>query len=161
MKLLGGDTHLAAQSELSAVGKAGGGVPVYRRAVHPGQEAVGGLPVAGDNGLGVAGGVLPDVVDRLLQAVHHFDGQDVIQKLSIKVLRSGGDPVNDSRRGGVQTQLNRVEAFQYTAALSTWARKRFAVSSFPVTMDSEWPVEWAAMWAQAPSTPSTTFTAKI
>ena len=57
--------------------------------------------------------------------------------------------------------VNRVEAFQYTAALSTCARKRSAALSSPVTMDSEWPVEWAAMWAQAPSTPSTTLTARI
>ena len=38
MKLLRGDAHLAAESELSAVGETGGGVDVDGGAVHPGDE---------------------------------------------------------------------------------------------------------------------------
>ncbi len=57
--------------------------------------------------------------------------------------------------------VKRVEAFQYTAAESTWARKAWAARLSRVTMDSEWPVEWAAMWAMASSRLSTTFTARI
>ena len=57
--------------------------------------------------------------------------------------------------------VNRVEAFQYTAAESTRAVKRRAASSLAVTTASEWPVEWAEMWAAAASTPSTTLTARI
>ena len=57
--------------------------------------------------------------------------------------------------------VKRVEAFQYTAAESTAARKRRAASPSSVTMASEWPVEWAAMWRMASSVPSTTRTARI
>ena len=57
--------------------------------------------------------------------------------------------------------VNRVEAFQYTAALSTRARNCPAAASSPVTMASEWWVEWAAMWAMASSTLSTTLTARM
>ena len=41
VELLGGDAHLAAQTELAAVGKPGGGVDVDGGAVHAGDE--GGL----------------------------------------------------------------------------------------------------------------------
>ena len=57
--------------------------------------------------------------------------------------------------------VKRVEAFQYTAALSTAWRKNSAVSGLAVTMASECPVEWAAMWSTAASAPSTTPTARI
>ena len=47
MELLGGNTHLTAQTELSAVGKAGGNVPVYGGAVHTaGKGGSGGSPRA-------------------------------------------------------------------------------------------------------------------
>ena len=108
MQLLGGNPHLAAQAELPAVGEAGGGVPVDGGAVHPGQEGVGRSLVAGDNGLGVSGGVGSDVAHGLLQAVHHPDGQDVVQKFGVKVGGPGGGAVDDFGRFRVQPQLHRV-----------------------------------------------------
>ena len=47
VQLLGGDAHLAAEAELAAVGEAGGGVDVDRRAVHSGDEARLRRPVRG------------------------------------------------------------------------------------------------------------------
>ena len=63
VELLGGDAHLAAQSELAPVGEAGGGVPIDRGGVHLGQEPLCGLLVGGDDGVRVAGGVGGDVGD--------------------------------------------------------------------------------------------------
>ena len=57
--------------------------------------------------------------------------------------------------------VKRVEALTYTAALSTPLTKASAWEGSSVTMASLWPVEWAAMWAMASSTLSTSFTARI
>ena len=54
-----------------------------------------GPVIPGDDGLGVAGGVGGDVADGFLQAVHHLDGQDVVQKLGVEVLRPGGGAVDN------------------------------------------------------------------
>ena len=82
---LGGDTHLTAQAELTAVSEPGRGVPIDGGAVHLGQEAGGGLVIFRDDGLGVPGGVGGDMGHGLLQAVHHPHRQDIIQKLRVEI----------------------------------------------------------------------------
>ena len=57
--------------------------------------------------------------------------------------------------------VNRVEAFTYTAALSTRRVNRYAEAGSLVMMASLWPLEWAAMWAMASSREETTFTARM
>mmetsp|Transcript_6822 Transcript_6822/g.19668 ORF Transcript_6822/g.19668 Transcript_6822/m.19668 type:complete len:436 (-) Transcript_6822:1878-3185(-) len=69
------DAHLGAQPITEAVGEAGGGVPVHAGAVHLAQEILGCLLVVCDNGIGVGGAVLMNVVDGLLHAVHQLQGE--------------------------------------------------------------------------------------
>ena len=90
VELLGGDAHFAAQTEFSAVGEPGGGVDINCGAVHALTEQPGGPVIAGDNGLGMAGGVLGDMVNGFLYAAHQTDGQGIIQKFRVKILFPGG-----------------------------------------------------------------------
>ena len=63
VELLGGDAHLTAKAELSAVGEAGGAVDVDGGTVHCRREE-GGVGVGpGQDGFAVAGGVSRDVGD--------------------------------------------------------------------------------------------------
>ena len=62
----------------------------------------------GENGLAVAGGVAVDVGNGLLHAVHHPDGQDIIQKFRVEVVIPGGDSPAQHLHGlGVQPELHR------------------------------------------------------
>ena len=106
MELLGGDAHLAAQTELAAVGKAGGGVDVHGGAVHPVNKGIGVGGVFGDDGLAVAGGVGGNVSDGLVHTVHELHGQDIVQKFGVEVLPAGGRSGDDRRGALVQPQLH-------------------------------------------------------
>ena len=85
MELLRGDAHFAAQAELSAVGKAGGGVDVYGGAVHAADEAVCGCLIGGQNGLAVTCGVGSDVLNRFFHRADDLDGQNVVQKFRVEI----------------------------------------------------------------------------
>jgi len=61
MKLLGGDTHLAAQSKLTAVGEAGGAIVVHSGAVYRPGKICRCPFVGGDDSLAVASGVPGDM----------------------------------------------------------------------------------------------------
>ena len=102
VQLLGGDAHLAAQPELSAIGKAGGTVHIHGGTVHSCREPVGVGLCPGQDGFAVAGGVSSDVGNGLVHAVHDLDGQNVIQKLGVKVLRACRDAGDDGRGALVQ-----------------------------------------------------------
>ena len=60
VELLGGNAHLASQSEFSAIREAGGAVDIDRRAVHRRRKEGGMGLVPGQDGLAVAGGVRGD-----------------------------------------------------------------------------------------------------
>ena len=89
VQLLGRDAHLAAQTKLSAVRKAGGAVHIHGGAVHRSGEPVGVCLRPGQDSLAVAGGVLRNVGNGFVYAVHHLDGKDVVQKLGVKVPPGG------------------------------------------------------------------------
>ena len=91
VELLGGDAHLTAKAELSAVGEAGGAVDVDGGTVHSRREE-GGVGVGpGQDGFAVAGGVSRDVGDGFLHAVHDFHRKDVVEELGVEILRPGGN----------------------------------------------------------------------
>ena len=69
VELLGRVADLGAHAELAAVGEAGRRVDVDAGGVHAALERAGGVVVAGDDRLGVAGAVRVDVLDRLLDGV--------------------------------------------------------------------------------------------
>ena len=68
---------------------------------------MGSLLVAGDDALGVAGGVGGDVSHSPLHTVHHPDRQDIVQELGVKVPLPGGRTVNDGGSRLIQPQLHR------------------------------------------------------
>ena len=107
MQLLGADAHLAAEAELSAVGKAGAGVHIDRRAVHTGGEPLRRSRVRRDDGLAVVGGVLRNVQNRGVHIVHHGHTQLVVEILGVEILRRGGHTVDDGGGALVQMQLHR------------------------------------------------------
>ena len=110
VELLGADAHLAAKAELSAVGKAGAGVHVDRRAVHAGREPLCRRGVRRDDGLTVVGRMLRNVGDGRIDVIHNGHAQLIIQILGVKVLRRGGHTVDDGRGARVQMQLHRGDA---------------------------------------------------
>ena len=105
VQLLGRDAHLTAQAKLSAVRKAGGAVYIHGGAVHRSGKAVGVCLCPGQDSLAVTGGVLRNVGNSLVYAVHHLDGKDVVQKLGVKVCRAGGCAGNDGGGACVQPQF--------------------------------------------------------
>ena len=85
VQLLSGNTHLAAQTKLAAIRKAGGAVHIHSGAVYRSGEPVGVCLCPGQDGLAVAGGMLCNVGNGLVYAVHHLDGKNIVQKLGVKV----------------------------------------------------------------------------
>ena len=66
VQLLGRDAHLAAQTKLAAIRKAGGAVYIHGGAVHRSGEPVGVCLRLGQDGLAMAGGVLRNVGNGLI-----------------------------------------------------------------------------------------------
>ena len=55
--------------------------------------------------LGMARGMGRNVGHRLFQAAHHAHGQNIIQKLGVKIVRPGGRARDDGRRARAKAQL--------------------------------------------------------
>ena len=72
MKLLGGNTHLAAKSEFTAVGEAGAGVDIDAGAVHQGGELCGVVLIVCNDRIAVMGTVRIDMCDCLLNGINCF-----------------------------------------------------------------------------------------
>ena len=89
MEFLRADSHLRAQSELRAVGEPRAGIVVHRRRVHLAEEPAGGVGVVRHDGFGMAGTVVLDVRQRVVQAVHHLNRRDQRQKFLPEILRVG------------------------------------------------------------------------
>ena len=70
----GGDAHLRPQAQTEPVGEPRAGVVEDAGGVHGAEELLGVVGVLGDDDVGVAGAVLVDVVDGLLQAADQLDG---------------------------------------------------------------------------------------
>ena len=119
VQLLGRDAHLTAQTKLAAVGKAGGAVHIHSGAVYRSGEPVGVCLRPGQDGLAVAGGVLCDVGNGLIYTVHHLDGKDIVQKLGVKVRRTGRCAGNDGGGACVQPQLYRQLARSHAVGAKT------------------------------------------
>ena len=109
MQLLGADAHFAPQAKLSAIGKAGGGVDIHGGAVHTGDKAVCGGIVRRDDGLTVVGGMAGNVGNGSIHIIHHGNGQDVVQKFSVKLLLAGGCSGNDGGGALIQRDDDKVE----------------------------------------------------
>jgi hypothetical protein len=72
VKLLGAYPEFRAETELAAVGKAGGGVRVHARRVNPPAKRLRGLWGSGENRLGMTGAVTVYVIYRLIEGVNCF-----------------------------------------------------------------------------------------
>ena len=66
-QLLRADANLRSQSELGAVGKRGGGIPIDAGGIDMRLELAGGLLVLRDDGLAVPGAVTVDVLQCLVE----------------------------------------------------------------------------------------------
>ena len=78
VELLSGDTHFTAQAEFAAVCEAGGDIDINGGAVRFVLKAPGIFGIFRDDGLAVAGGVLQNMGDGGIYAVHHSHGQDIV-----------------------------------------------------------------------------------
>src|SRR4029079_11649343 len=111
VQLLRRVADLGPHAELAAVGEAGRGVDVDAGRVDAELECPRRVDRARDDGLGMAGAVLADVVDRLVDRVDDFDGEDQGEELGCAVLIGGG------RHAGVEGAHAVVPA-QLDAALA-------------------------------------------
>ena len=108
MELLGGDAHLAAESELAAVGEAGGGVDIDGGGIDAAGEFFRRRRIGGDDRLAVAGGMAVDMGDGFVNVGDDLDGEDIIEELGIKVVLAGGGSVDDLLRLGIKAQFDGV-----------------------------------------------------
>ena len=106
MELLRGDTHFAAKAELPAVGEAGGGVDVDGGGVDIIEEALGGGFAFGHDCVRVVRRVRLNVLDCRIQRGNHADGQNVIEKFRVKIVRASRLSGDDGERLLVQPELD-------------------------------------------------------
>ena len=81
MQFLGTDPYLRPETELSPVGKSRGNIDIDASRIHPTLELDRRGRIFRQDGLAVPRRILRNVVQSLLQAVHRFDGQDIVLKL--------------------------------------------------------------------------------
>ena len=108
VQLLGGNAHLGAQAQLAAVGEAGGGVHDHRGRIDLGDEALGVGEVVGQDRLGVPGGPGADVLDGVVQAVHHGHRQVQVHVFGGPVLLGGRHGIDRRRECGADPLRRRA-----------------------------------------------------
>ena len=96
VEFLGRDAHLAALSELAAVGEAGRSIDVYCRRIHKRCEEFCGGFIFGYDAVRMSGGMRIDVFDGILNAVDDLDAHNVIEKFRIKIFRPGCGAIDDA-----------------------------------------------------------------
>ena len=106
MELLRGDTHFAAKAELPAVGEAGGGVDVDGGGVDIIEEALGGGFAFGHDRVRVVRRVRLNVRNGFVQRGDNADGQNVIEKFRVKIVRASRLSGDDGERLLVQPELD-------------------------------------------------------
>ena len=84
------DADLGAEPELSAVGELRAGVHEHRGRIHFVQESRRRLLVRCDDGLGMPGAVLADVIERLIEAADDLDCGDERKKFPAPVFDDAG-----------------------------------------------------------------------
>jgi len=123
--LLGGNAHLRAETELSAVGKARRCVDVYRGRIDLLLESACIGIVFGDDGLGMVGGMLVNVMDRLGNIRHDLNGQNEVVVFCIEVLVTYRDCLGENSAGlGTAAEFYAVIGRRAKAL----GRKIFAIS---------------------------------
>ena len=93
VELLGRDADLGAQTKLAAVSEARAGVGVHGRGIDRIQEALAGVRVLGDDGLGMHGAVAVDVRDGLILVRNDLHAHLERQVLAAPVLLGRGNKV--------------------------------------------------------------------
>ena len=86
MKLLGGNAHLTAKTELSAVGETGSDIHIYRSTIHTLCKIVRILFRFCNDSLAVATGMKGNMLRCRFHIIYHFYREDIIQKFRIEVL---------------------------------------------------------------------------
>src|SRR4029077_10768628 len=86
MKLVRAYPNFRAETEFAPVGKPGRGVPVDSRGIDLPKKPLRPPGIGGNNGVAVMRAVTFDVLDRLIQIVHHADGHDLVQIFGLPVL---------------------------------------------------------------------------
>src|SRR5829696_7901479 len=71
----GADADFSPEAELVAVVQAGGGIDQYRACIDFLEESHRPSIVRGDDGFGVAGSILRNVFDRLIDVLHNLHGK--------------------------------------------------------------------------------------
>ena len=90
MQLVGGNADLRPQAELETIGEARGRIHDHRAGIHFAQEAPRPGDVFGDDGVGVLRTVDGDVLDRLVEVIHHAHGEDGGEIFGVPVFFGGG-----------------------------------------------------------------------
>ena len=89
MELLRGDAYLGTESELGAVGEAGGRVPIDAGGIDLVEEALCRAGIVGDDALAVARAVAADVEEGFVERIDHPDGHAQRQELGAERLVVG------------------------------------------------------------------------
>ena len=84
-KLLRGDANLCAEAELCTVGEAGRSIPVNAGSVDMGLELAGSLNILCDDGLAVAGTMLVNMCQGLIERTYSHNIHLIVHELRIVV----------------------------------------------------------------------------
>lgn len=90
MEFLRTDGHLSPQPKLPAVVETSAGVDKHSRRVDLVDEAGGVVPVVGEDGVGMFGAVLVDVINGFAQPGNNFDAEDEGQPFLVEIVRASG-----------------------------------------------------------------------
>ena len=93
MELLGRDADLGAQAKLAAVGKARAGVGIYGRGIDRIQEALAGVHVLGNDGLGMHGTVFVEGDDYVAATEEDWGREYLALEMSVKVVANEDEAI--------------------------------------------------------------------
>ena len=83
--LVGGDADFRAEAILEPIGEAGGCIDHHRTGIHLAQETAGAAIILGNDRIGMLRTIGGDVLDGLIEPVHHPHAQDRRQILGVPV----------------------------------------------------------------------------
>ena len=127
MELLGRNADFGSKAKLPPVGKPGRSVDIHRGRIDRAQECIGRPLILGDNALAVAARITGDVINGLLEGIHHLDRKHIPQKFRRVILFGSGETTVSPRISRVRSQPRSSTPFASSFSFAS-GRNREATS---------------------------------